>query len=52
MFLIRDQDDLRRYLDAARNAATKRDRPAEQLTETERAAQVLAILHESGALPR
>jgi hypothetical protein len=49
--LFRDQHELRAYLEGARIAATKVDRPVQQATgETEREAQVLAVLREAGAL--
>lgn len=45
--------ELRAFLDGARLASTlphKHDRSVEQPSETERAAQVLAVLREAGAL--
>jgi hypothetical protein len=57
--MIRDRDDLRRYLDtamlrahdAARSSATKHDRPGERLTQVERPETVLDVLREAGAIP-
>jgi hypothetical protein len=43
--------ELRAFLDGARIASTlKHDRPTEQPSETERAAQVLAVLREGSAI--
>jgi len=50
MLLIRDRDDLRRFLDATRLGATLHDRPGETLTEEERATAVLDVLREANAL--
>jgi len=48
--MIRDREDLRRYLARANVAATLHDRPGETLTAEARATQVLDVLRESGAL--
>jgi hypothetical protein len=50
-FLYRDRAELRSYLDSARKHATLRSpSTVEQPSEAERAAQVLDVLRESGAI--